>query len=418
MTAAGKQLGVSDSGLRNVCLKHDVPVPRAGHWMKVAHGKAVDTPPLLNPGDDQRILIFGHGGPVETQAMVDARADVLAAIEAAGRGEASPTPIVDKTLAKLAKAKRDSEGLVRSDGPGLIRVAIRPEMVERAGALLRKLVAAAHAAGIELVKTDAGVAWLCDGQIIGFELIEAADQVEHVATAKELAAVEKWKREREDHHRRYGYWRDWGEPKIPKWERRYQGRLRLVLEEVRLQSDTSPWGEPLRGTFTETRKRTLEGLVSRILATVAAMAAAKRSNVAFDERRRLAQAEAARRRLEEEQRRATEAKLDKLLEELLSERADAQSLRGLTEHYRTEALGARGREFVSWADGRLKELGQRLGAQALEDRLKAAGLLEPRVQNRAANLQSSSSNAQSRRRPGSRKHEVSTGTAHHSLRTV
>lgn len=117
-----------------------------------------------------------------------------------GEGSNAPNPIVEKTLAKLGKARPNTAGLVVSGGAALVNMAVRPETLERAGQILTKLVAAGEAAGLKLVKAGQGAAWLCDGQAVSFELIEVADQVEHVATAKELAAVEKWKRDRDDYH--------------------------------------------------------------------------------------------------------------------------------------------------------------------------------------------------------------------------
>lgn len=86
MRDAARDLSVSDSGLRNICLKHGVPTPRAGYWMKVAHGKNVQVAPLPNPDDDRRILIFGHGGPADTEPMANARGNVLAALERVAQG--------------------------------------------------------------------------------------------------------------------------------------------------------------------------------------------------------------------------------------------------------------------------------------------------------------------------------------------
>lgn len=164
---------------------------------------------------------------------------------------------------------------------------VRPDSVERAAALLTALVAAGEQAGLALVKSDGGAAWSYGGQTVSFELVEAADQVEHVATYKELAAVAKWRRERDETHKRYGYWSDYGEPKTPKWEQRYQGRLMVRLEDVRVKTERYRWGEPIPRSFAESRVRKLEPTIPRIVATVAAMTAAKISNAAFDERERV-----------------------------------------------------------------------------------------------------------------------------------
>jgi len=40
---------ISDTGLRKICISMDIPLPRAGHWMKLKFGKKIKQP-LLPPG--------------------------------------------------------------------------------------------------------------------------------------------------------------------------------------------------------------------------------------------------------------------------------------------------------------------------------------------------------------------------------
>ena len=49
MRAIAPRFGISDVGLRKVCLRADIPVPKAGYWAKVHHGKRVERRPKL-PG--------------------------------------------------------------------------------------------------------------------------------------------------------------------------------------------------------------------------------------------------------------------------------------------------------------------------------------------------------------------------------
>ncbi|MGC2306417.1 hypothetical protein [Candidatus Binatus sp.] len=46
MTKVAAGLGISDVGLKKVCVRHHVPVPGLGYWAKVAAGKAVTQIPL------------------------------------------------------------------------------------------------------------------------------------------------------------------------------------------------------------------------------------------------------------------------------------------------------------------------------------------------------------------------------------
>jgi hypothetical protein len=46
MVQLSRQYGLSDQGLRKICVKQQVPVPKAGYWAKVAVGKGGIRPPL------------------------------------------------------------------------------------------------------------------------------------------------------------------------------------------------------------------------------------------------------------------------------------------------------------------------------------------------------------------------------------
>ena len=191
-----------------------------------------------------------------------------------------------------------------------------------------------------------------------------------------MAAVAKWRRQREQTHERYGYWSNYGEPKIPKWERRYQGRLMLRLEDVRVKTERSWWGEALTRTFSETRVRKLERTAPKIVATIAAMAAAKRSNAAFEEQQRLAELEAARRRAEAERRRVHEQKAVALLDQMIEEQARIERLRALLAMLAGADEDGRVDRFRSWMEPRLRGMEQSLAREGLEERLAANGLFD------------------------------------------
>ncbi len=46
MLRLSKKYVISDVGLRKICIGMDIPLPRAGHWMKLQAGKKVDQPKL------------------------------------------------------------------------------------------------------------------------------------------------------------------------------------------------------------------------------------------------------------------------------------------------------------------------------------------------------------------------------------
>ena len=383
ITNLAREFGLSDVALHKICRKHRVPTPPPGYWAKKAAGKPSKIVPLADPAETSEIIIRAGSTFYEPRAMGEARAAVLLALQTADSTASEPHSIIERTLARLLKAKPGKDGLVRSCAAVVIKIAVRPASIARVNEFLNVLVAEAARAGISLTRGVVAAVWEYDGGTISFELVEAVDKVVHAATEKELAAVAKWKREREERHRRYGYWDDWGEPKIPKWEDRYRGRLKLRLENVRLKTDSSPWGEPIRYAFAETKARRLEKSIPAILSTIAAMVSAKRSNEEFEERERQEAARRARHHAEEERKRIAEAQSIWLLNQLLEEKASADRLSALLETLMCERRGSRSVQFLEWAQARIDSMRRQLGGSALEDRLGAAGLFGPDEQNPA-----------------------------------
>lgn len=46
LTNLAKKYAISDVGLRKICIKWKIPLPKAGHWSKIRHGKAPEKPKL------------------------------------------------------------------------------------------------------------------------------------------------------------------------------------------------------------------------------------------------------------------------------------------------------------------------------------------------------------------------------------
>ena len=59
-----KKYNLSDSGFRKLCIRMNVPLPSAGHWMKLQHGKKVKTKPLPDhSGEHQTTTLSLRVGP-------------------------------------------------------------------------------------------------------------------------------------------------------------------------------------------------------------------------------------------------------------------------------------------------------------------------------------------------------------------
>lgn len=374
-TLAG-EFGLSDVALHKICRKHSVPTPPVGYWAKKAHGKRVSVTPLPTAEDGDRPIVIHEGAAThESEAMSAARVVVRERLSAPGKPNLERHAIVERTIARLEKARPDRFGMIRAEGRGMVPVTVRPDSIERAGRLLDQLVHAATRAGLQLDARNGPAHWTVEGKTIAFELVELPDKVAHVATEKELAAHAKWEREREEHHRRYGYWRDWGEPKIPKWEDRYQGRLAFRLEEVRVRSEGSWWGHAIRRQFADRSNRDAANDIPRVVETIAAIAVAKRENRELEERRRREAEKRERQRIEAERRRLVEEKRAQAAEQLMSEQAEAErAARLIAMLERLPERPPRVAALLAWARERRARQVERLSAQALEERLAEARL--------------------------------------------
>lgn len=52
MTTLAKEFNLSDNGLRKICKKNDIPMPKVGHWEKVKYGHTTVIPKLSKQGDN------------------------------------------------------------------------------------------------------------------------------------------------------------------------------------------------------------------------------------------------------------------------------------------------------------------------------------------------------------------------------
>lgn len=64
------ELGLSDNGLRKLCLRHDIPVPARGHWARAAAGQAVKAAKLPRSDEDPEIALPSTR---ETQRQAEGR---------------------------------------------------------------------------------------------------------------------------------------------------------------------------------------------------------------------------------------------------------------------------------------------------------------------------------------------------------
>lgn len=381
MTKLAAEYRLSEVALHKICRKHDIPTPPVGYWAKKAHGKPVRVTPLPRADETGSTTIREGEASEEGVEVAEARARVKAALVDWRPAETAPTTnaVVERTVSKLETAKPKRTGLVTIEGAGLISVALRPECVDRAARILSLLADAAAQAGIVLDTTKRSAAWQCEGEDVSFSFEEVADRVEHEATEQELRAVARWEAHRQATFKRHGHLREYGCPKIPKWEERFQGRLAVRLEEVRVLSDERWWGEPIRRSFADGKKQDLVAMIPRILATAAAIAVAKRDNRGVEERRRLAAEEARRERERVERINARERGRIALFEQFVSEHQRLLQIETCLNTLARHGAGAeapRSQRLLAWARDQVARVRDQTFGAGLEARLGGQHLFE------------------------------------------
>lgn len=374
MTHLAKDFVLSDVALHKVCRKHDIPTPPLGWWAKKAAGKPVKQTPLPKAkanASDQVTIAAGELRP-ESELIATARENARVLASSITNDAERPTdPIIDRTLAQLRKAKPSSiNGLVEADGQNVIKANVAPASIDRLNLALNRIVAAADALGIKLVRGEKSANFISDGEMIAFSVSEAVRREKHVLAEKEIAEEEAARKRRARRWNRPDTWDDMDFgifSRRPEWDYHPTGQLAFELEQSYLVG-----GSPRR-SFKDAKVQRIENMAGDIAVGIAVMAAAKKD----DRRKREEQA-----RQEAERRRQRELALrqqhiaerrDKCLDVILDEVAALDRLRRLVAGLRAEHLAAgtdRVTAFLNLAERRLEDCSAALSAAGLEERFE------------------------------------------------
>ena len=205
MVHLAKTYGLSDVGLRKICVKHGIPTPPLGYWAKVAAGKKIEQPTLKPPqkyiATEIRLTV------VEADDVPD---ELVSARAAADQYEADNKVIVPDTRPEnlhqvavkaerlLRKARPDDEGFVKCNSPGLPNLAIGPFSIDRAILILDTLIKASLDRGwrFEMVKDDFCI--VVQDELFTVSIYETKQKVKHEPTKDDL----KRQRSHDENHKR------------------------------------------------------------------------------------------------------------------------------------------------------------------------------------------------------------------------
>lgn len=377
MRDAAAHIGISDVGLKKVCVRHRVPVPPQGYWNKVHAGQSPRKAIFSEVTDPQlsRIEIAGSSydpPPEVKKALVEAKAR-----ESAPDKKVEVPPIAPPTLpaairlaAALKKNKHDHKGLAYAADPKLFHVQVAVANVDRAVSIVEALLTAAADRGFVATTGAQHLTLVVDNESIVLGLKEATRRVPHVLTQEE--GDRQARRERAQQANNWSLSSRLYE-RLPDWDYLPTGHLFLEIEDKQHVGARSRWSD--------TATRRLETMLNDVLVGLVAYAAGLKHRREEQERWR--------REWELRQQREAEARaraaLEKARVEFLAPHLDAfdemmrlqRFLGRLQNATHLAEPPARFQEFVTWAERRVEALRRHCSAEALQEALADSSLFGP-----------------------------------------
>jgi hypothetical protein len=194
MRAAAAAIGLSDVGLKKLCVRHSIPTPPQGHWARAASNRPA-RPALPKPADN-RVIDIVTPDPREP-LNVDAIAPDIAPLFAAER-EAPPIetaegterlhPVVDRMRRSLLSAAVDKYGAVQCHGGQVFSIRVPPASVDRAVAIADAVIRASVARGFKVEPAkdrETAACLVVGGERIVFSMEEPSRRKVHLLTDEE-----------------------------------------------------------------------------------------------------------------------------------------------------------------------------------------------------------------------------------------
>lgn len=197
------EIGISDVGLKKVCVKYDIATPPQGHWQKIANGRNIATPALKSGRAEQVIDIVVADPKPELPQSEQSRRDALLEREVQPgfqiQVQADPPSLhaVTRQVQKILKAsKPDDYGCLRCYEPALPFVRVTPAGLPRALALIDAIVRAIDQRGFSW-RPGSGGRWDASASVIVEEVAlkvgvyETVERRHHMLTPEEKRKAEK-----------------------------------------------------------------------------------------------------------------------------------------------------------------------------------------------------------------------------------
>ena len=159
-TALAKEYGVTDNSLRTTCKKFNIPLPYAGYWAFIKHGKPARKVklPSIFEGKDEIIINPPIEKPEVIQKETSVRTSLIKEIESKHKhmlevpsSLTNPDELIIKAKDALTVKKEYStdNGLIETHA-GYIKIKVAPDSVDRALRLMDAIIKLLKARGHEI----------------------------------------------------------------------------------------------------------------------------------------------------------------------------------------------------------------------------------------------------------------------------
>ncbi len=166
MLALSKQYAISDVGLRKMCVRLEIPIPKAGHWAKIQAGKKVKKEKLITnvtvdqkvtlrlrkDGDESKHFYSSPFRALQKEIKEDRRVNL-----AVQERMTNPDPLVIKAKRNLAEKHKSwkFEGMIQTENDNL-DIRVSPALVERALRFMDTFIKMSRARGHEILVDTSG----------------------------------------------------------------------------------------------------------------------------------------------------------------------------------------------------------------------------------------------------------------------
>ena len=178
MTTIAKKYLISDVGLRKICISQGIPLPRAGHWMKIKAGKQEEAAPLPPKGDDKGEVVLNirtlndptpsQKDPVRALAKELINQNILFSVPDT---LTSQDPRIVKAQNALTEKQYLHRGLASSSS-GILSISVSPPNVHRALCFMQGLISVLEARGHQLQVKSSQTEVIISGQTMTISLRE------------------------------------------------------------------------------------------------------------------------------------------------------------------------------------------------------------------------------------------------------